>query len=81
MITPDPYHLAGVGRPPAGPSDDGPRIGAVRILLWLVLVISLVGNMVASYSDRAALVHLVCGVVTGLSVIALVTQRLRGRRR
>ncbi|MFF0515521.1 hypothetical protein [Streptomyces sp. NPDC004250] len=80
MTSLDPYQLNSADRQPTEPSSDGSRTGAVRTLLWVVLVIGLVGNMVASYSERAALVHLVCGVVTALSVIALVMQRLRGRR-
>lgn len=80
MTTHDPYHLTGDGGPAAGPSPDGTRGGAVRSVLWLVLVISLVGNMVASFVSGAALVHLVCGVVAGASLIALAMERLRGRR-
>ncbi|TXL92774.1 hypothetical protein OIE71_08865 [Streptomyces sp. NBC_01725] len=81
MTYTDPY------RPPTGPdgrpdaSPDGiTRAGVTRTLLWLVLVISAVGNMVASYSGSGTPVHLVCGAVTALCVTALVVQRLRGRR-
>ena len=45
-----------------------------------MLVISTVGNMVASYGAASTQVHLACGVVTALCVTALVTRHLRGRR-
>ncbi|MEV1085046.1 hypothetical protein AB0I98_43690 [Streptomyces sp. NPDC050211] len=51
-----------------------------RATLWIVLVISVVGNMAASYSGAATHIHLACGAVTALCVTALVVQRLRGRR-
>lgn len=80
----DPYRPTGPGGgtgagPEARPAD-ATRAGAVRTLLWIVLVISAAGNMVASYSGAGTPVHLVCGVVTALCVTALVVQRLRGRR-
>jgi hypothetical protein len=52
----------------------------VRTALWLVLVISTVGNMAASYSAASTQVHLVCGAVTALCATVLVTRHLRGRR-
>ncbi|MFC8824289.1 hypothetical protein ACFT9I_02905 [Streptomyces sp. NPDC057137] len=81
MTYTDPYRLTGaVGSPDAPPPTDVTRAGVARTLLWLVLVISAVGNMVASYGGLGTPVHLTCGVVTALCVTALVVQRLRGRR-
>ncbi|MFD5893717.1 hypothetical protein [Streptomyces sp. NPDC060366] len=81
MTYTDPYRppTGTDGRPDALPSDIT-RAGVARTLLWLVLVISAVGNMVASYSGSGTPAHLVCGAVTALCVTALVVQRLRGRR-
>ncbi|MET9558896.1 MULTISPECIES: hypothetical protein [Streptomyces] len=88
MTTTDPYRLDGLdglagNTDPAQP--DSPREGVTwdgfaRTALWLVLVISTVGNMVASYSTASTQVHLVCGAVTGLSASVLVVRHLRGRR-
>ncbi|MFC8076810.1 hypothetical protein ACFUN8_14905 [Streptomyces sp. NPDC057307] len=81
MTYTDPYRPTGAaGSPDALPPTDVTRAGVARTLLWLVLVISAVGNMVASYSGSGTPVHLACGVVTALCVTALVVQRLRGRR-
>ncbi|MFF2188979.1 hypothetical protein [Streptomyces sp. NPDC058155] len=80
MTYTDPYRPpTGTGRPDASPSDIT-RAGVTRTMLWLVLVISAVGNMVASYGGSGTPAHLVCGAVTALCVTALVVQRLRGRR-
>ncbi|MEU9186489.1 hypothetical protein AB0D14_18460 [Streptomyces sp. NPDC048484] len=90
MTTTDPYRLDGFAdnANPAGPGvdrGDTTRDGItwnrfVRTALWLVLVISTVGNMAASYGAASTQVHLLCGVVTALCVSALVVLRLRGRR-
>ncbi|MFI6080966.1 hypothetical protein ACIBBB_08305 [Streptomyces sp. NPDC051217] len=80
MTYTDPYRLTGPGGSHDASRTEVTRAGVVRALLWLVLVISAVGNMVASYSGSGAPAHLVCGVVTALCVTALVAQRLRGRR-
>ncbi|GAA2633788.1 hypothetical protein [Streptomyces vastus] len=53
--------------------------GVARTLLWVVLVISVVGNMVASYASSTPL-HLASGAVTAVCLTALVVQGLRGRR-
>ncbi|MGW7258302.1 hypothetical protein [Streptomyces sp. NPDC054834] len=78
MTTTDPYRLTtdtDSARPPGITGAD-----LARATLWLVLVISVAGNMAASYTGAATHVHLACGAVTALCVGALVTQRLRGRR-
>ncbi|NGO13645.1 hypothetical protein G5C60_40145 [Streptomyces sp. HC44] len=54
--------------------------GVVRTLLWVLLVISAIGNMVASYAAAGTAVHLAFGAVTAVCLTALVAQRLRGRR-
>ncbi|MER5940838.1 MULTISPECIES: hypothetical protein [unclassified Streptomyces] len=78
MTPTDPYRLT------TGPDDPLPRTlsGAdlARTVLWVVLVLSVVGNMAASYAGAATPAHLACGAVTALCVTALVVQRLRDRR-
>ncbi|KAA0942816.1 hypothetical protein [Streptomyces apricus] len=72
----------------AGPSTAGPdagrdgvtRDGVVRTVLWLLLVVSTVGNMAASFGAASTQVHLVCGAVTALCATVLVVRHLRGRR-
>ncbi|MGI5196371.1 hypothetical protein ACQEVY_22440 [Streptomyces sp. CA-288835] len=54
--------------------------GIARVLLWVLLVISAIGNMVATYAALGTPAHLAFGTVTALTLIALVVQRLRGRR-
>ncbi|MFI1409802.1 hypothetical protein ACH4Y0_07710 [Streptomyces sp. NPDC020707] len=86
MTTTDPYRIDGLpgSTDPAGREDTAREAltwdRLVRTVLWLVLVISTVGNMVASYSAASTLVHLVCGGVTALCVTTLVVRHLRGRR-
>ncbi|MFE7033073.1 hypothetical protein ACFU9Y_22405 [Streptomyces sp. NPDC057621] len=85
MTTSDPYRLDGFPGSTDPARRDAPQEGItrdrfVRTALWLVLVISTVGNMVASYSAASTGVHLVCGGVTAVCVTALVVRHLRGRR-
>ncbi|MGW7520775.1 hypothetical protein ACWGJ2_34865 [Streptomyces sp. NPDC054796] len=85
MTTTDPNRLDGGAqdpRPvdPGAPRDSVTGGGVVRAALWLVLVISTVGNMVASFAAASTQIHLVCGVVTTLCVAGLVTCHLRARR-
>ncbi|MFS8359094.1 hypothetical protein ACLVWO_05950 [Streptomyces sp. CWNU-52H] len=89
MTTTDPYRLDG-GAEHSGNGGSGgsgapakpgvTRDGFVRTALWLVLVISTVSNMVASYSAAPIQIHLACGAVTALCATVLVTRHLRGRR-
>ncbi|MEU6537067.1 hypothetical protein [Streptomyces sp. NPDC047000] len=77
----DPYRLTG----PRTPSGDGPRSGVsradvARFLLWLLLVLGLVANTVASYVGAGLGVHLVCGAVSAVTAAVLVVHRLKGRR-
>ncbi|MGW4106261.1 hypothetical protein [Streptomyces sp. NPDC004976] len=58
----------------------GDRGGVVHSILWTVLVISVLGNTVASYSGAGIGVHLVAGVVTALCATLLVVRRVRGGR-
>ncbi|MBO4259601.1 hypothetical protein GRC12_38045 [Streptomyces griseorubiginosus] len=51
-----------------------------RALLWILVVISAVANMAASYGDANTWIHLACGAVTVLCGGALVVRNLRGRR-
>ncbi|MFI6278730.1 hypothetical protein [Streptomyces sp. NPDC050988] len=80
MTTTDPYRLTGGTETPDGTRPGVQRADIVRTALWLVLVISTVGNMVASYGAASTRVHLACGAVTALCVTALVIRHLRGRR-
>jgi hypothetical protein len=84
MTQTDPYRLAGTtGSPGSRPlrTDRTDRVRWVRTLLWLLLLVSAAGNMLASYGAAGTTVHLSCGVVTALCVTVLAAQRLRGRRR
>ncbi|WP_328425692.1 hypothetical protein [Streptomyces sp. NBC_00443] len=78
MTAIDPYRLT------TDPENPQPRTlsgtDLARTALWVVLVLSVVGNMAASFTGAATPVHLTCGAVTALCVSALVIQRLRGRR-
>jgi hypothetical protein len=77
----DHYRLTGAGIP----HDDDPpsalgRADLVRFLLWLLLVLGVVANTVASYAGAGLGVHLACGAVTGVTAAVLVVRRLKGRR-
>ncbi|WP_328494778.1 hypothetical protein OHS59_20010 [Streptomyces sp. NBC_00414] len=85
MTTTDPYRLEDLTESTDPAGQDAGREAItwdrfVRGVLWLVLVVSTVGNMAASYSAASTQVHLVCGAVTGLSASVLVVRHLRGRR-
>ncbi|GAB2959360.1 hypothetical protein GCM10023080_019190 [Streptomyces pseudoechinosporeus] len=54
--------------------------GVTRPLLWVVLVISVIGNVVASFTAAFTPTHLACSAVTAVCLAALVVQRLRSRR-
>lgn len=64
--------------PSTSAADTGP--GVLRPLLWIVLVVSVVGNTVASFAGVPTTVHLGLGVTTAICVVALVAQQLRTRR-
>jgi hypothetical protein len=77
--TTDPYRFDGAdGTEPVQPGVTPNSV--VRTALWLVLVISTVGNMVASYGAAPLRIHLICGAVTALAATVLVVRHLRGRR-
>ncbi|GGY12274.1 hypothetical protein [Streptomyces minutiscleroticus] len=59
---------------------DVPRTDVVRTALWVLLVVSAVGNMIATYSGGPTAAHLVCGAVSTLCIAGLVVRRLRERR-
>ncbi|MFF1278517.1 hypothetical protein ACFVZC_34895 [Streptomyces marokkonensis] len=75
----DPYSLT-----PAGGQDGTPdrssSTGVVRALLWVVLVVSVLGNTVASFAGAGMGVHLAAGGVTALCATVLVVLRLRSGR-
>lgn len=81
MATIDPHRLSVHDSHHDAPTPSVTRGEVTRVLLWLVLVISAVANMVASYSAVGVAVNLACGAVTGLAAIALVVRRLKGGSR
>ncbi|MEU3919635.1 hypothetical protein [Streptomyces sp. NPDC029004] len=81
MTTTDPYRLATpADRTHGAPSPALTRGEVVRTLLWIVVVISAVSNMAASYGNADTWVHLACGAVTVLGAGTLAVRNLRGRR-
>jgi hypothetical protein len=80
MPNTDPYRLTSVDAAPDASSPALSRGEIVRALLWIVVVISAVANMAASYGDADTWVHLLCGGVTVLSAGTLVVRNMRGRR-
>ncbi|MBP0456671.1 hypothetical protein [Streptomyces montanisoli] len=79
MTHSDPYRLI-----PGGRQDDAPEraggAGVVRALLWVVLVVSVVGNTVASAVGGGTGVHLAAGGITVLCAALLVVGRVRRSR-
>lgn len=81
MATTDPYRLTAPADGTHETSSPAVTSGAVvRTLLWILVVISAVSNMAASYAHADTWVHLTCGVVTLLCAGTLVVRKLRGRR-
>ncbi|MFK0153104.1 hypothetical protein ACIQVK_13670 [Streptomyces sp. NPDC090493] len=76
----DPYRLTGADAAPGAPSPALARGEIARSLLWILVVISAVANMAASYGEANTWVHLACGAVTVLCGAILVVRNLRGRR-
>ncbi|WP_328564937.1 hypothetical protein [Streptomyces coelicoflavus] len=79
MTYPDPAQLPPVsvrGGTPQGGADGG----VARTVLWVVLVVSVVGNTVASYAGAGTWVHLAAGVVTAACATVLAVRRLRSGR-
>ncbi|MFE2216245.1 hypothetical protein ACFW93_30425 [Streptomyces canus] len=81
MANTDPYRLGVHDAHDDAPAPAVTRGEITRVLLWLILVISAVANMVASYAAAGVVVNLVCGAVTALAATALVVRRLKGGRR
>jgi len=57
-----------------------PRTDLARFLLWPVLLVSVIGNAVASFAGADTAAHLAFGSVTALTATTLVVRRLRERR-
>lgn len=69
------------GPAPGAPDAPGaPRARVLRASLWLVLVVSAVGNTLAPAFGAATTAHLGFAAVTASCVAALVAVHLRGRR-
>ncbi|MFF0016246.1 hypothetical protein [Streptomyces sp. NPDC005374] len=81
MVTTDPYRLSAHDAHHDAPASAVTRGEVARVLLWLILVISAVANMVASYAAVGVAVNLACGAVTALAATVLVVRRLKGGRR
>jgi hypothetical protein len=62
-------------------TDTRPRRGALRPVLWLLLVLSAAGNAGASFGGMSVALHTAFGVVTLLCAAALIMHHVRGRRR
>lgn len=75
----DPYRHS-TGSAAGTPTPELSREEVVRTMLWVVVVISVVANMAASYSGAGTWVHLICGAVTLLSGCTLALRALRSRR-
>jgi hypothetical protein len=63
-----------------GPESGDRRTGTGRALLWLLLVVSAVGNSVTSFGGVSTGVHLGLGALSALSIVALLVSYLRARR-
>ncbi|MEV6588231.1 hypothetical protein [Streptomyces acidicola] len=76
----DPYRLTAADSTPGTASPAVSRGDVARTLLWILLVISVAANTVASIGGADLWVHLACGVVTALCAGTLAVRGLRGRR-
>ncbi|MGW4106024.1 hypothetical protein, partial [Streptomyces sp. NPDC004976] len=76
-LLPHPRLGGGAG---ADTPDRSTSTGVVRVLLWVVLVVSVLGNTVASFAGAGTGVHLAAGGVTALCATVLVVLRLRSGR-
>ncbi|MEU2744634.1 hypothetical protein ABZ656_57970 [Streptomyces sp. NPDC007095] len=74
------YRPTGADAAPGTPSPALTRGDVARTLLWILVVVSTVVNMAASYGEANTWVHLACGAVTVLCGGILVVRKLRGRR-
>jgi hypothetical protein len=57
-----------------------PRNGALRPVLWLLLVLSAAGNAGTSFGGMNLALHAACGAVTLGCAVALIVHHVRGRR-
>lgn len=73
----DPYAVPGDRRPATSPSA---RPSAQPVLAWVVLVVCLVGNTVASFAGTPLVVHLGLGALAAVCIAALTAMHLRSRR-
>jgi hypothetical protein len=79
-IMTDPYRITDEPQTDATVAPGNGRSGVFRTLIWLVLVVSAVGNSVASFADVSPVVHTGLGAIALLCVVTLITQHVRGRR-
>ncbi|MET8452913.1 hypothetical protein [Streptomyces sp. NPDC005209] len=81
MPNADPYRLTSADATPGTSSTPTLTRGdAAHALLWILVVISAVANMAASFGDSHTWVSLACGAVTVFCGGTLVVRNLRGRR-
>ena len=78
MAHTDPYRLAPSDGAERTPDGAGPDV--LRAVLWVVLVVSMVGNTVVSYTGAGVGVHLAFGLVTLACATTLLVRHLRSRR-
>lgn len=74
----DPYRIDPVAEPPRPRRESGGL--ALRLFLWIVLVLTAVGNLVTSLTGMNTLVPLAFGLTAVLCIIALVADHMRRRR-
>ena len=61
-------------------TDPSARSRTLPVLAWAVLVVSVVGNTVASLAGAPLPVHLGLGLLAAVCIAALTTVQLRNRR-
>jgi hypothetical protein len=79
MTHPDPYRLTPADGRKETP-DRSSGSGVARTLLWVVLVVGVLANTVASSTGAGIGVHLVAAAVTAVCATLLVVLRMRNSR-
>lgn len=76
----DPHRCATASEVPHAEAPVAFRGDIRRGLVWTLLVISVIGNCIASYGAVGIAPHLACGVVTAVCTVVLIVYRLRDGR-
>jgi hypothetical protein len=77
----DPYDIIEAPSAPSAAQPASPRDGISRPVLWVLLVISLAGNMVTSSTGVNVAVSAAFGVATIACATTLIVQHYRNRSR